>query len=103
VSRKLVGQSRVVADSSTRKHRTEIRLRQNAGDFLAFVPLYLDLTVFHCATGAACALHGFGKLLFFWKTDADKILHYGHSFAAASRCLADDVHATTILFGLGGG
>jgi len=86
---------------TAREHRTEIGLGQNAGDFLTFVSLDLDLAVLDRATSAAGALHGLGEFFFFGQADADKVFHHRHGLAAASSGLADDVHAAAILFGFG--
>ena len=79
------------------EHRMEVRLSQDAGDFLALVALNLDLAVLHRAAGATDALHDFGQLFLFRQTDADKVFHYRHRLATATGLDPKDVHSPTML------
>jgi len=65
------------------------------------VPLNLDLSVLHRATGATGFLQLSGELFFLALMDARKILHDRYRFAAAMRRLAKYIDAATILNRLG--
>ena len=74
----------------------KVRFRQDTRDFRALVPLNLDLTVLDGAAGAAGAPHGFGQLLFFRPTDADKIFDHRNRLAATPGLDPKDIHPAAI-------
>ena len=79
------------------EHRMEVRLSQDAGDFLALVALNLDLAILHRAAGATRALHRLGQLLLVRQTDAHKVFYHRHRLATASSLDSQDVRTPAML------